>query len=364
MVISLPSFAVESTGKTVLPSRQTAPALKLHAGQVIEGRVLKPLSSGIFLVSVSGKHIRVASDIPLPRNALLSMMVSGEKGQAAFRLMDIQAPGVHTLNPAAVRGALAQNLWGNLAALLAGDTGLSGDKSKLFSLLDQLSRITMAEPGAHGVKSFVQNAGLSWENKLFQALSTGKATPESMAKLMAGDLKGLLSKILADSSESATALKGLYNALENTQLLNLHAGQEAGKLFVPVPLQFQDGTWGLAQILFFLPSYCDTETSRQKNDSEKKVTCSVTLVMTLSCLGTVQAELKLTEMTLQGKIQVDQRDTLEKIETQLPLLTQMLESRGIEVDGLTCHLSAASDLKTDLILEMISQEGSSVCFVA
>ena len=364
MVISLPAFAVELSGKTALPSRQTTSALKLHPGQVIEGRVLKPLSPGIFLVSVSGKHIRVASDIPLPRNALLSMVVSGEKGQAAFRLMEIQSPGAHLLNPAAIRGALAQNLWGNLVALLAGETDLPGNKSKLFSLLGQLSRITMAQPGAQGVKSFVQNAGLSWENKLFQALSTGKATPASMAKLMAGDLKGMLSKILADFNGSATALKGVYNALENTQLLNLHAGQEMGKLFVPMPLQFQDGTWGLAQILFFLPSYYEDDTSRQKNDSEKKATCSVTLVMTLSSLGTVQAELKLTGMTLQGKFQVDQRDTLEKIETQLPLLTQMLESRGIDVEGFTCQLSAASDLKTDLITEIISQEGSSVCFVA
>ncbi len=363
-MISLTPFSVESTGKTGVPFRQTAPAVTLNAGQVIEGRVLKPLSPGIFLVSVSGKQIRVSSDIPLPKNAVLTMMVSGEKGQAAFRLVDIQTPGAPSLNPAAVRGALAQNLWGKLVALLGGETDLSGDKSTLFTRLDQLSRITLEQPGAQGVKSFVQDAGLSWENKLFQALASGKATPATLAKLMTDDVKGMLSRILTDSKESAAALKGLFNALENTQLLNLHASQEAGKLFVPIPLQFQDGTWGLAQVLFFLPSYYDDEASRQKDDSEKKATCSVTLVMTLSCLGTVRAELKLTGMTLQGKLQMDQHDTLEKIETQLPLLTRMLESRGIEIDEFTCQLVHASDLKTDLITEIISQEGSSVCFVA
>jgi uncharacterized ferritin-like protein (DUF455 family) len=61
---------------------------------------------------------------------------------------------------------------------------------------------------------------------------------------------------------------------------------------------------------------------------------------------------------------VDRPDTLEKIEPQLPLLTRTLESRGIDVDAFTCRLVKSSDLKTDLISEIISQEGSSVCFVA
>jgi hypothetical protein len=188
--------------------------------------------------------------------------------------------------------------------------------------------------------------------------------PAALTRLMGEDVKGMLSKILSDPGEGAVSLKGLYHALENVQLLNVHAGQETGRLFVPIPLQFQDGTWGLAQVLFFLPSYYETDTSRQKNDSDRKPTCSVTLVMTLSRLGTVRAEVMLTGMTLQGSLRVDDPHTLEKIETQLPLLTQILESRGIEIERFTCQLVTTSDLGTDLITEIISREGSSVCFVA
>jgi hypothetical protein len=42
----------------------------------------------------------------------------------------------------------------------------------------------------------------------------------------------------------------------------------------------------------------------------------------------------------------------------------MLESRGIDVEAFCCRLAKSSDLKTDLISEIISREGSSVCFVA
>jgi hypothetical protein len=364
-VISLPSFSVESFGNLSKPFRQAPAPLTLHAGQVVEGRVLKPLSAGIFLVAIAGRQIRVASDVPLPKNTLLTMMVFGEKGQQpCFRVMNIQAPGTCSVNPAAIRGALAQNLWGNLAAAAAGEPDLSGDRSRLAALLRQVTRTIPDQPGPAGMKSFVQDAGLSFENKLFQALSSGKATPASLENLLNGDVKGLISRMLGDVKEGATPLKGLYNALEQIQLLNLHGGQETGKLFVPIPLQFQDGTWGLAQILFYLPSYCEQESPRQKNDSEQKAVCSVTLVMTLSRLGTIRADLKLTEMTLQGGFQVDRPDTLEKIEPQLPLLTRTLESRGIDVDAFTCRLVKSSDLKTDLISEIISQEGSSVCFVA
>ncbi len=86
--------------------------------------------------------------------------------------------------------------------------------------------------------------------------------------------------------------------------------------------------------------------------------------MALSSLGTVRAELMLTGMTLQGTLRVDHPPTLEKIETHLPLLTQMLESRGIEIGQFTCQLATTSELNIDLITEMISREGSSVCFVA
>jgi hypothetical protein len=364
-VIAVPSFSVESFGDLSRPFRQAPAPLNLHAGQVVQGRVLKSLSSGIFLVSISGKQIRVASDIPLPKNTLLTVMVSGEKGRApSFRVMDIQVPGTYSVNPAPIRSALAQNLWGDLAALAAKGSDLSGDRSRLIALLRQVTRAVVDQPGLLGVKSFVRDAGFSFENKLFQAISSGKATPASLENLLNGDVKGLISKILADAKESATALKGLYNALEHIQLLNLHSGQETGKLFVPIPLQFQDGTWGLAQILFYLPSYYEQERPCQKNDSEKKKVCSVTLVITLSRLGTIRADLKLKEMTLQGGLQVDRPDTLEKIEPQLPLLTRMLESRGIDVDAFFCRLVKPSDLKADLISEIVSQEGSSVCFVA
>lgn len=364
-MISIPSFSVESFGNLSKPLRQAPAPLTLRGGQVVEGRVLKPLSAGIFLVSIAGKQIRVASDVPLPKNTLLTMMVSGEKGQPpSFRVMAVQMPGSYPVNPAVVRGALAQNLWGNLAASAAGNPDLSGDRSRLMALLRQVTRAIPDQPGPRGVKAFVQNAGLSFENKFFQALSSGKTTPAFLETLLSGDVKGLISRILADGKEGTAGLKGLYNALEQVQLLNLHAGQETGKLFVPIPLQFQDGTWGLAQILFYLPSYYEQERPRQKNDSEQDAVCSVTLVMTLPRLGTIRADLKLTEMTLQGSLQVDRPGTLEKIEPHLPLLTRMLESRGIHVEAFFCRLATSSALKTDLISEMISQGGSSVCFVA
>lgn len=364
-MISFASFSVESLGKLSMPFQQAPAPLSLHAGQVVEARVLKPLSSGIFLVSINGRQIHVASEIPLPKNTLLTLMVSREKSQqTGFRVMDVQVPGSHSVNPAAIRGALAQNLWGNLAASAAVGPNFSGDESRLVALFRQVTRAIVDQPGSEGMKAFVQDAGLSFENKLFQALSSGKATQASLENLLSKDVKGLISRILADAREGTAALKGLYSALEHIQLLNLHGGPEAGKLFIPIPLQFQDGNWGLAQILFYLPTYYEQESNRQKNDSEKKTDCSVTLVMTLSSLGMIRADLKLTEMTLQGSLRVDRPDTFEKIEPQLPLLIRMLESRGIDVDAFTCRLAKSSDLKTDLISEIISREGSSVCFVA
>lgn len=353
------------TGKTVSPGQKTVGPLQLNVGQVVEARVIKPLSSGTILLAIQGKQIRAATQVPVPRNAVLSLMVSGKDGNVSFRVMDIQTPGSCSVNLAPIRGAMATHLWADVHNLLEGTSAASREKGMISALLGKLTRMTMDQPGAQGLKSVIQHSGLCWEHKLVKAFSSGRITRAVLDALVAGDLKGMISKLLTGGAEEkGSLLKALHTALENIQLLNVYGSQQAQKLFVPLPLQFYDGTWGLAQILFHLPPDDGSRFQQSDDDSEQIPACAVTVILELSRLGTIRADLQLKGPALQGKFLVDRSRTLEKMEANLSSFTEVLERRGMKVGQITCHLADTAVVKKDLISQIIPQEGSSVCFVA
>jgi hypothetical protein len=359
-----PQIAV-LTGKTVSLDPKTAGPLKLTAGQVVEARVLKPLSSGTILLGIQGRQIQAATRVPVPGNAVLSLMVSGKDGNVSFRVMDIQTPGSCSVNPASIRGAMATHLWAEVHTLLEGASAASREKGMIRAWMGQLARMTLDQPGAHGLKSAIQHSGLCWEHKLVQAFSSGRITQSVLDALAAGDLKGMISKLLTGGTEKGgSLLKALHAALENIQLLNVYGSQQAQKLFVPLPLQFYDGTWGLAQILFHLPTDDGSRSQQPEDDSEQIPACAVTVILELSRLGTIRADLQLKGQSLQGKFLVDRSRTLEKIESRLSSFTEVLAHRGLKIGQITCHLADTAEVKKDLITQIIPQEGSSVCFVA
>jgi hypothetical protein len=364
-LISLSPQAAVLTGKTMSPDQKTVGPLQLNVGQVVEARVLKPLSSGTILLAIQGKQIRVATQMPVPGNAVLSLMVSGKDGNVSFRLMNIQTPGSCSVNLAPIRTAMATNLWAKVHHLLEGRSAASGEKGMISALLGKLTRMTLDQPGAQGLKSVIQHSGLCWEHKLVQAFSSGRITRAVLDALAGGDLKAMISKLLTGSGEQGVAsLKALHTALENIQLLNVYGSQQVQKLFIPLPLQFYDGTWGLAQILFHLPSNDGSRSKQPDDDSEQPSACSVTVIVELSRMGAVRSDLRLEGTTLQGKFLADRSQTLEKIESRLSSFTEVLERRGMRISQFTCHLADTAVVKKDLISQIIPQEGSSVCFVA
>jgi hypothetical protein len=338
--------------------------LKLNVGQVVEARVIKSLSSGAVLLAIQGKQVRAATQVPLPKNAVLSLMVSGKEGNVTFRLMDLQAPGSRPVNLASIRRALATNLWADVHRLVEGASAAFTQKAGISALLGKLARMTMDQPGAQGLKSVIQDSGLCWEHKLVQAFSGGRITQALVDELAAGDLKGMLLKLLTNSGSGNVSLKTLYSVLENIQLLNIHGSQQVQKLFVPLPLPLYDGTWGLAQILFHLPPHDRPFYEPLDHDSEQPCACAVTVIVELSRLGAVRCDLRLEDTTLYGKFLSDRSQTLETIESRLPSFTQAMANQGMRIRQFTCHLADTAVVKKDLISEIIPHEGSSVCFVA
>jgi hypothetical protein len=353
------------TGNIVSPVQKMVGPLRLNVGQVVEARVLKPLSSGAILLAIQGRQVRAATRVPLPANAVLSLMVSGKGGNVSFRLMDIQAPGARSVNLASIRSAMATNLWAEVHRPGEGTSPAAAVKGMIRTLPGTWTGMALAQPGAQELKSVIHHSGLCWEHKLVEALSGSRITQALVDGLAAGDLKGMLSKLLTTGSGAdSLSLKTLYSVLENIQLLNIHGSQQAQKLFVPLPLQLYDGTWGLAQILFHLPPDGGSRPEKTGDDSKQPFTCSVTVIVELSRLGAVRSDLHLEETLLSGKFLADRSQTLEKIESRLSSFTRVLSRRGMSIGQFTCHLVDTAVVKKDLISEIIPQEGSSVCFVA
>jgi len=334
--------------------------LNLSPDDIVKGRVLKQFPSGDILLLIRGKQIRAQTRVPLQTGMRISLKLSSENGVPTLKLIEVQEAQGRAVNLPTIRGAIDNNIWACLYDALDESVLSSKDRTDIKTLMEKISQMLLTRPGGEGLKALIDASGLTWENKLAQALTQTSMTADIMNSLTHGDLKGLISKILMNTKESDTVLQPLLSALDNIQLLNIHGNDRARMLFLPLPLQFLQGTMGVAQLLLQFPR----EDSSQEGGKKKDRQYGVVMLLELSTLGPIRTELVLTGTKLQGRFLVEQKNALECIETHIPSFMDMLKERGFTIEHMGCQRVESSIVKQSLVNEILPQEGSSICVVA
>ncbi len=343
--------------------------LDLKVGDVVEGRVLKQTDPGTVLLLIQGKKIRAHTQMSLKTGMRLSLKLSSDIGMPTLKIIDAHSPGGRAVNLGAIRAAIDDNVWARVyeslddPVLSSKDLLSPKDRTDIKSLMKHVSQMMLDRPGGNGLKALVEASGLTWENKLARMVSgiaMGSDTVDAMAQ---GDIKGLISKILMNTAAPDPILKPLIEALDNIQLLNIPGSDQIRSVFLPLPLEFDEGVMGLAQILLKFPredGAGSPEMEKEKQDRQY----SVVMLLEMSSLGAIRAELILTGTKIQGRFVVDSKATAESIEANLSSFSSMLVHRGFTIGYMGCQVANTEVVKQSPVEEFLTGEGSSICFVA
>jgi len=334
--------------------------LNLNDGEIVDGRVLKQLSSKLFLIGIRGCNIKAHSAFPLRPGMRLSLMSVSGRAIPTLKVLNFQASGDSVVNLPAIRAAIDNNAWSRLYKSLDVLASLSRSRVDIKAVLTKAMQSESNPPSSQGIKSLINASGLSWEHKLIGLIKQGAVTAEIFDALIDGDLKGAISKTLLEMQGDGPVLKNLITALDNLQLLNLQSNDQQRALFLPLPLQFDSGAIAVAQILLRLPR----EDVSGYSESGKEKQYSVVMQIELSLLGAIRVELVLTGNKIQGRFMVDRQETLEHIEHHIASFFDMLKDRGYTIGYVGCRLVETSEIKENLVNEILPQPDSSICIVA
>ncbi|WP_459916273.1 flagellar hook-length control protein FliK [Desulfocicer niacini] len=335
--------------------------LGLKLGDVVEGHVLKQSSPGNIMLLIQGKKIRAHTQVPLKPGMRLTLKFSSDIGMPTLKIIDTHSPRGRALDLGAIRAALDDNIWANIYESLDDPLLSPKDRKDIKILMEKIYQMTRLRPGGECIKALVDLSGLAWENK-FARMVSGMG-PDTLDTLVHGDLKGLISKVLMDPLTSETMLKPFIEALDNIQLLNLPGSDHTRSVFLPLPLSFDGGAMGLAQILLQFPRE-NGSASQEVGEKESDRQYSLLMLLEMSSLGAIRAELVLKGKKIQGRFMVDRKATAESIETHLSSFSSMLVDRGFTVGYMGCQVADTEIVTQSPVEEIVTREGSSVCFVA
>lgn len=338
-----------------------ASSLKLSKNEVFEGKVLKLLGSNEALLLVKGEKVTARTDVRMSEGDILSLRVEESLPTPTLKLLGIRFAGRSTINVSMILSAMKENLWESISENMD-RLGLPQAESARFrELLDELAHRIFLKPGPDMLKILIDKSGLGWEAKLLKALMNKKITGVNLSRLAGGDLKGLVSRFLELNQAGGALLRRFISTIENIQVLNLLGLEEEGKIFLPVPIQFPDGFFTVGQLLIHMPR--KAKGKRDKQDSGKNI-FNITLLLELSDLGPVRADLAIKEQEIKGRFLITKEETKVLIENNMISFIRNLKDRGFKIHHMECRLKEPGIVRQSLLKEIVKEEGSSICLVA
>jgi len=163
----------------------------------------------------------------------------------------------------------------------------------------------------------------------------------NLDKLMQGDLKGLVSRLVALNEKKGTPLKRFVS--------------------IPIPIQFPDGLFTLGQLLIHLGQKEKNGNTRKKIDENP---VRITFLLELSNLGPLRADLSIKGKEIRGTFLITKDEIKFFIKNNIPSLINKLKGKGFTVSSIECHLKDPEIVKQSLVEEIIHQEGNAISLVA
>ncbi|MBW1934053.1 MAG: hypothetical protein JRI79_00195 [Deltaproteobacteria bacterium] len=254
--------------------------------------------------------------------------------------------------------AIRENVW-KLALESIGHYKFPRKPLLLFKILmNDLSLQLFLDQPPELLTKLLDKSGLTWEAKLKKALLTKEADKNMVDELIKGDLKGLALKLLAAKDKQPLALKTLVSAIDNIQLLNHLWIKQKGKIFLPIPIQLQNGLFTVGQLLIqFFPSRKDRQEGRKEKEAKKDF-YKVTFLLHFSSLGPLKVDIIMHRKQIMAKFILARKETKSLVERKLPVLVHSIEKKGFAVHTAVCVLREA-ELFSQSLLEEIAWDGAS-----
>ena len=186
------------------------------------------------------------------------------------------------------------------------------------------------------LKNIIRGSGLLWEQKLTNALlSGGDISPESLRRLVDGDLKAVALELMMltneGSEETPQHLRSFVNTLDQLQLLNRFALDESGKVLLPLPLVW-DNLLKFGQLLI------DLGEKRSGKEADDERVIRVSMLLEMSNLGDIRADFSMLKRCISGTFGVGS-DALKKfVDDHIPELVEGLRRIEFSVQKIDCRV--------------------------
>jgi hypothetical protein len=329
--------------------------------EVVRGVVLKSISSSSVMLLIKGKRVIANTHIPLSEGSAVTLKVENTNPNPILKLVKVESDAVDSINTSIILNGIKTNLWKAIIDNMDKLPLSIKEKELLEELVIDISKKLFPKPTADLLMESIDKSGLGWEKKLRELLAIKTQTQVNIHELLAGDLKGLISKFITSSSGENELFNRFVSMMKNVQLLNHFGFEQDGKIFVPLPLKFPDGYFTVGQLL--IQSDHSSNKRRKKNERGDGF-FRISFLLELSNLGPFRADLTVQNKNIFGRLLTVKEKAKSIIEKNLPSFITAFNKRGFTILHLECHLKEAKQVRDTLIEEIVPKNSSNINLVA
>jgi hypothetical protein len=328
--------------------------------EIVRGVVLKSISSTSVMLLIKGKRVIANTHVPLSEGSAVNLKVEKTHPNPILKLMKIENESVDTINTSIILNGIRKNLWKTIIENMDQYPISIKEKELLKELVIDISKKLFPKPTPDMLMEFIDKSGLGWENKIRELLISKSHYHVDIQKLLAGDLKGLISKFITSSTRENEFFNRFVSMITNVQLLNHFGFEQDGKIFIPLPLRCSDGYFTVAQLLI-QPDHYNNDRRKKKESGDGFF--RISFLLELSNLGLIRADLAVQGEQISGRFLTVKEETKYVIEKNLPSFIAAFNKRGFSILHLECHIKEPKQVNDTLIKEIISKRSCNISLV-
>jgi hypothetical protein len=333
----------------------------LNKNEIINGKVIRSISSHKSLLLIHGKRIIARTHVPLREGMIISLKVEEVSPNTVLKIIEKNNNQINAVKISGILKGIKENLWKSLYKEVTHYPIIETDIKKFRQLMNDLSQRVFYKSGPDLLRGIIEKSGLCWEAKLKNMLLQKAMGHDNVNDLATQDLKGLGSKMLSLMNEKEALLNRFLSTLENIQLLN-HMGMEQDKkIFIPIPIQFPDGYFTVGQLLIQLNQKKNGDHEKRKRDNGF---FKISFLLELTNLGPLRSDLTIKEKEIYGRFLLAKENIKLIIEENLPTFIHTLEEEGFSVLHMECQVKEPEIVTQSLIKEIIKEDGWTISLVA
>jgi hypothetical protein len=300
----------------------------------------------------------------LPVGELLTLRVEEISPLPVLKLMGVKESDRIGPNIPLLLSSIDEALWKTLLETISRLKISQRDISAFNHLMGKLLQGIYQKGQENIFKTLIDLLGVSWEAKFYR--NTGhKKGGQSLEKLLNGDLKGMVSKLLFHERGEAANLKRFVAVIESLQLLNRVTLEQERTIFLPVPFQFPDGLLSIGQLLIHMPQTGEDEPPEtQGKRGGKRGKVRITFLLELSHLGPLRVDLSLMGREISGRFLLSTEEALSRVREQISSFTQSLIERGFSIRHLEYECEGPETLKRPLVSQILQTENRNLSLIA